>query len=115
MKLMKKLYLYACKNYGENDDRGEHKGNKKFLGVTNQDQILLYNPWGTSENGILKWFEKTFSKKFGLHSNKKVSYPNLTKKEKQTAYCLKDSGTVMWDIEDYLAEVRPSLEDNKVY
>lgn len=39
----------------------------------------------------------------------------MTKKEKQTAYCLKDSGTVTWDIEDYLAEVRPPLEDNKVY
>ena len=51
----------------------------------------------------------------GLHSNKKVGYPNLTKKEKQTAYCLKDSGTVMWDIQDYLAEVRPPLEDKEVY
>ena len=39
----------------------------------------------------------------------------MTKKEKQTAYCLRDSGTVMWDIEDYLAEVRPPLEDKEVY
>ena len=47
----------------------------------------------------------------------------MTKKEKQAVYCLRDdtsiiikesdknSGTVIWDIEDYLAEVRTPLED----
>ena len=59
--------------------------------------------------------------------NKKLSYSNLTKEERQAIYSLiddtsiiikevdKGSGIVVWDREDYLAEARTQLKDKDVY
>ena len=55
--------------------------------------------------------------------DKKLSYSNLTKEERQAIYSLRDdtsiiikeadkgSGIVVWDREDYLAESRTQLKD----
>ena len=59
--------------------------------------------------------------------DKKLSYSNLTKEERQAIYSLRDdtsiiikeadkgSGIVVWDREDYLAEARTQLKDKDVY
>ena len=59
--------------------------------------------------------------------DKKLSYSNLTKEERQAISSLRDdtsiiikevdkgSGIVVWDREDYLAEARTQLEDKDVY
>ena len=59
--------------------------------------------------------------------NKKLSYSNLTRKERHALYSLRDdtsivikevdkgSGIVVWDREDYLAEARTELNDKDVY
>ena len=59
--------------------------------------------------------------------DKKRSYSNLTKGERQAIYSLRDdtsiiikeadkgSGIVVWDREDYLAEARTQLKDKDVY
>ena len=59
--------------------------------------------------------------------DKKLSYSNLTKEERQAIYSLRDdtsiiikeadkgSGIVVWDREDYLAEARTQLKDKYVY
>ena len=59
--------------------------------------------------------------------DKKLSYSNLIKEEKQAIYSLRDdtsiinkeadgvSGTEVWDKEDYFAEARTQLKDKDVY
>ena len=59
--------------------------------------------------------------------DKKLSYSNLKKEERQTIHSLRDdtsiiikeaekgSGIVVWDREDYLAEARTQLKDKDVY
>ena len=59
--------------------------------------------------------------------DKKLSYSNLTKEERQAIYSLRDdtsiiikeadkgSGIVVWDREDCLAEPRTQLKDKHVY
>ena len=58
--------------------------------------------------------------------DKKLSYSNLTKEERQAMYSLRDdtsiiikeadkgSGIVVWDREGYLAEARTQLKDEDV-
>ena len=59
--------------------------------------------------------------------DKKISYSNLTKGERNALYSLRDdtsiiikeadkgSGVVTWDREDYLAEAKKQLDDKEVY
>ena len=59
--------------------------------------------------------------------NKKLSYSNLTKEERQAIYSLRDDtsiiikeadkgfGIVVWDREDYLTEARTQLKEKHVY
>ena len=62
-----------------------------------------------------------------LSLDKKISYSNLTKGERNALYSLRDdtsiiikeadkgSGVVTWDREDYLAEAKKQLDDKEVY
>ena len=59
--------------------------------------------------------------------DKRISYSNLTKEERQAIYSLRDDtsiiikvadkgcGNVVWEREEYLAEARTQLKDKDVY
>ena len=62
-----------------------------------------------------------------LSLDKKISYSNLTKGERNALHSLRDdtsiiikeadkgTGVVVWDREDYLAEAKKQLDDKEVY
>ena len=99
----------------------------------NEEQEITINPFKKKskfnpkrkDTAIEIYLSRLEEEIFSL--DKKLSYSNLTKEERQAIYSLRDdtsiiikeadkgSGIVVWDREDYLTEARTQLKDKDVY
>ena len=101
-----------------------YRNEKREITINPFKQKSKFNP-KRKDTDIEIYLSRLEEKIFSL--DKRLSYSNLTKEERQTIYSLRDdtsiiiteadkgSGIVVWDREDYLTEGRTQLKDKGIY